>query len=475
MSLLDKLVEERAVKFDELRDMPKLLEADGRDDFTEDEQSKFDGLEADVRKLDERIKRLQAIDDLEGLARSGVNRRSLPEDPIADPIQRSEPKAKKAVIEIPSNVRRKSGMLAFTRDRFPNDNQERAYRFGQAVLASVGNQRSIKWLRDHGIEFRGFNDAEKRVHSEGINWQGGYFVFDEIDNDMLILRESFGVARQFLRTVSMSSDVRTRTKWSSGLTAYYVGETDAITESTTATKAVKLVAAKIGAIATVTSELNEDAVIDIGDFVANEMAYAFASAEDAAAFYGDGTSTYGGFQGVVPAITNTGTACIHTQTTAGNPETALTLGDFGLTLAKLPAYAMTPNLRWVMSSQFFWGAVARLIYASGGVTTQELAGTLQPSLMGIPVLFSQKFPTAYNVAAGDQVVCIVGDGNQTGDFGDRRGIQISMSDSATIGSTNVFASDEMAVRGTARFAVNIHSVGDSSTPEAVAALKTDVA
>jgi hypothetical protein len=46
------------------------------------------------------------------------------------------------------------------------------------------------------------------------------------------------------------------------------------------------------------TELAEDAVISIADDLAQEMGYAFAVAEDAAGWTGDGTSTYGGIRGV---------------------------------------------------------------------------------------------------------------------------------------------------------------------------------
>ena len=46
------------------------------------------------------------------------------------------------------------------------------------------------------------------------------------------------------------------------------------------------------------TELAEDAAINVADDLAREMAYAFATAEDAAGWNGDGTSTYGGIMGM---------------------------------------------------------------------------------------------------------------------------------------------------------------------------------
>ena len=52
------------------------------------------------------------------------------------------------------------------------------------------------------------------------------------------------------------------------------------------------------------NELNEDAVLNIGDDLAGEIAYAFALKEDQCGFLGDGTSTYGGIVGVTTALRN---------------------------------------------------------------------------------------------------------------------------------------------------------------------------
>jgi HK97 family phage major capsid protein len=46
------------------------------------------------------------------------------------------------------------------------------------------------------------------------------------------------------------------------------------------------------------TEIAEDAVIAIADWLVGEIAYAFASKEDDCGFNGDGTSTYGGMRGI---------------------------------------------------------------------------------------------------------------------------------------------------------------------------------
>jgi HK97 family phage major capsid protein len=52
------------------------------------------------------------------------------------------------------------------------------------------------------------------------------------------------------------------------------------------------------------SELDEDAAVSIGDILVGEMAYAFANSEDTAGFSGDGTSTYHGVVGLRTIFNN---------------------------------------------------------------------------------------------------------------------------------------------------------------------------
>ncbi len=67
---------------------------------------------------------------------------------------------------------------------------------------------------------------------------------------------------------------------------------------------MRLTAKKLMVLTKYSNELNEDAVLNIGDDLAGEIAYAFALKEDQCGFLGDGTSTYGGITGVTTALLN---------------------------------------------------------------------------------------------------------------------------------------------------------------------------
>jgi HK97 family phage major capsid protein len=82
-----------------------------------------------------------------------------------------------------------------------------------------------------------------------------------------------------------------------GLTASFTGENTALTESQVSWDNINLTAKKLGVLTRMSTEIEQDAVVAIADWLVGEIAYAFAAKEDDCGFNGDGTSTYGGMRG----------------------------------------------------------------------------------------------------------------------------------------------------------------------------------
>jgi HK97 family phage major capsid protein len=235
-----------------------------------------------------------------------------------------------------------------------------------------------------------------------------------------------------------------------------VGENTAITESTKSWDRVSLTAKKLAVLTKISSELNEDSVIDLGNDLAQEISYAFAEKEDQCGFNGDGTSTYGGIVGVRAAFLNLSATRANIAglvVGTGNAYSELTLADFEAVVGRLPQYADTPNARWFCHRSFYWNVMIKLMLASGGVTEAEVSrqGRMVPFL-GYPVVFSQIMPS---VEANDQVCAVFGDLAKAADFGDRRQTTLATSEHLN------FAEDEIAIRGTERFDINVHDVGNA--------------
>ena len=65
---------------------------------------------------------------------------------------------------------------------------------------------------------------------------------------------------------------------------------------------------------------------------------------------------------------------------------------------------------------------------------------------------------------------LLGDLKLASKLGDRRQVSIAMSNAAYVGSTSMFETDQVAIRGTERFAINAHDVGSSSAAGPVVGL-----
>jgi HK97 family phage major capsid protein len=122
-------------------------------------------------------------------------------------------------------------------------------------------------------------------------------VPEEMMNEIIVLRETYGVFRKECRVVPMGRDTLNWPRRTGGLTAYFMARRRRITESSASFDNVNLTAKKLGALTKLSTEIAEDAVINIADYIVDEIAYAFASKEDDCGFNGDGTSTYGGMTG----------------------------------------------------------------------------------------------------------------------------------------------------------------------------------
>lgn len=457
MPTLKELQDLRVSKYAESKKLLEAAETANRD-MTDEEKSSFDSYADEIESLDGRISRVQRAEKFSAPA----GRKTDPPAPMS-----ATGDNKRTVFATP---RRHNGLKNFTRARFGDDHDKRAYRAGMYYLACMGHGGAAKYCRDQGLPLvvdSAKDDGEYFLHQENINTTGGYLVPDEIDRDLVDLREQYGIFRQYSRVKPMTTDHSTRNRRTGGLTAYFVGEGSAGTESTKAWDQVTLTPKKIMVLSTVTSELNEDSIVAMGDDLSGEIAYAFANKEDECGFNGDGTATtYGGIVGVRNKLLNlsaTRADIAGLFVGTGNLWSELVLADFHAVIGKLPQYADTPNAKWFVHKTFWATVMEKLMAAAGGNTTMILQDRPVHAFLGYEVVVSQVMP---KVEGDDQVCALLGDLRLAADFGDRRSTTISFSEHATIGSLNTFAADCMAVRGTERFDINVHDVGNQSATAA---------
>ena len=373
---------------------------------------------------------------------------------------------------VPAGVKRYSSLKHFAGPHA----DERAYRFGMFCLGVYGKRQGIEFCLKQGIPLIGaggdaLSDVQTKTQRENLNTSSGFLVPDEFQNDLIDLRERFGVFRQNAKVVPMASDTRSDPRRVNGVTAYFVGEGAAATLSDKSWDRVRLTAKKLMVLTKYSNELNEDAVLNIGDDLAGEIAYAFALKEDQCGFIGDGSANYGGIVGAANRLlavdpTNTNNPAnvmglvVASGTGYANNYNSIVLSDFNKLVAALPEFADVPGETKWYCSKLFWGSVMqRLATAAGGNRVAEIEDTpLRKSFLGYDVVISQVLP---KVSAVNQVACLFGNLRLAARLGDRRQTTIQMSEHAL----NAFEQDEVVIRGTERFDIVVHDVGDP-TPAA---------
>lgn len=336
----------------------------------------------------------------------------------------------------------------------------KAYRFAHFAAATLLNHEpSQKYCEEHGITLKTEQGVQVKTMKESVNTAGGFLVPEEFDNELIDLREEYGSFRKNARVVPMLRDTKNRNKRESGLTAYFANEAGAATESEKGWSQVSLTAQKLITLTRLSAELYEDAMVSLGDDLAEEIAYAFALKEDQCGFTGTGTSTYGGIIGLEAkflALSGTIANIAGVVVASGNLFSEFTMADFTTMVGKLPQYA-DGRAKWYASRFFKATVMDRLSLAVGGVTAGEVEGKRGAVFLGYPVEVVQVMP---KTDANSQIACYFGDLRRASDFGDRRQTTIAISEQ------RYFDTDEIGIKGTERFDINNHSLGNADATAA---------
>ena len=344
---------------------------------------------------------------------------------------------------------------------FPGSGPEveaRYQRAGQWLLAAIYNsERAASWCKSNGV-------ALTKAQSEGIGSAGGFTVPTELSNAILDIRDQYGAFRRTARLVPMASDNTVIARHTGGgITTAFFAENTAVTASTVSMDSIGLTAKKLSSVVLISSELEDDAAVDIVDFVANEIGLAFALKEDDCAFNGDGTSTYGTMRGLAPIVLDG----FHTKakvTAASGHNTFLTLDatDLGNLLVAVRASAI-PNAAWFCSQTCFASTFVRLSAGSGYLDNRNVNGIDTPYYQGFPVILTQKLPLVTTTLAGS-VMLAFGDMYAGGVLGQRRGITIARSEHPHLDT------DQITILATERFHTVVHDLGDTASFGSLAAL-----
>lgn len=413
--------------------------------------------------LDERSTE-PTVDDFKAFARKAL-KVETPKPPVIDPAEQARQQGGAA----PAYVVPRYGRIRNFSGANENEKAEKAFRFANWFIAGpmqrkLANSRLLdtatRFCNDYGLT---------RTINESVNGDGGFLVPEEFGNDLIDLRERYGVLRRYAKIVPMSGDRRTDPSISGFVPTYFPEEEGEITAGDLDFGQVGLTARKLAALVPVSNEWNDDAVVNSGDLVAGEIGKAFAYKEDLCGFVGTGTSTYGRIIGItekLKGVDGTIGNIQGLQVGSGNAYSELALIDFEGVVARLPEVADSENAKWFVSRKFYFNVMAKLAYAAGGNAASDIVNGLPRRFLGYEVVFTQVMPST---EANSQVCAVLGDLSLGVNMGSRHDTRIAVSEHSR------FKYDMLEVRGTERFDVNPHGVGDTTNPGPLVGLITAAA
>ena len=383
-----------------------------------------DHVAGEVHKIDEAIARQEAVETrMAELAK--VRARS------------QEPANLSISVKDPLNRQRHGALKGYA-------NREEAFRAGCWFAATIlGHAKAEQYCREIGIQ----------QALAGNSGGGGFLVPEEMERAIIRLVETYGVFRQNCRVVPMTSDTLAIPRRTGGVTAYYVNEVPSRIGESSPTAGMANLVAKVLAVRTLVSrDLLEDAIIDVVNWITQEIALAFAQAEDTAGFIGDGTSTYGGIVGLKNALL---AGSEHTALAGNISYETLDLADFEAMVGKLPQYAK-PTAKWYISSVGYWASMARLLDAAGGNTMMMLSSGPSLQFLGFPVVISQVMNATLGSQTSTEGLAFFGSLDMAASLGNRRGIETQ------ILRELYAATRQVGIITTQRFDINVHETGTAS-------------
>jgi len=396
--------------------------------LTQEEADKFDAHLRESERLDKEAERQERLEAMETRLAAPKDRKSTPETANGQRIEVVKP-----------DMFRFGSLRAFRSKTAEAD----AYTAGKWLMATImGDATSRQWCRDKGIEMR--------VQTEGVATAGGFVVPDVMERAIIDLREQYGMFRQNARVIPMSSDHSIIPRRTGGVTAYFVGETDAITASDKSWNQVELTAKKLGALTRMSTDLSEDAIINIADDLAQEMAYAFAIKEDACGIDGDGTSTYGGMIGMrTKMVDGNHDGSYVAATTPATTYAQIDNTELIAMIGALPMYARS-GAKWHCSPEAKAGIFDRLSLAAGGNNASDLGAGATAKYAGFEIAEAAGMPSTM---ANGLIALWLGDMSLSSTLGDRRGITLKVS------SERYLEYDQIGIQATERFCIVNHDVG----------------
>ncbi len=325
---------------------------------------------------------------------------------------------------------------------------EDAYKTGMWLKAKSGDAEAKRWCQDHGVEARAMGSTSAN--------SGSATVPDVLSSTVIALLDRYSAFAQNATSVTMPSDVLQFPRRSGGTTAYWIDENTAITASDPTMNQVSLTAKKVTGAVVVASELLQDSIVSIADFIATELGLSLANAVEAAAWSGN-PSNAPAVAGLVTSHTggllasSGATYAASLVTAAGDTPDEVTKANLLAMMAAVPQHSRQ-GAKWFCSPFFFATCMQALDLNQGG--SVGLSQGMGLTFLGSPVVLTDRLPSGADSTGA--VMALYGNMANSSYYGVRQSIEIASSDQVN------FLSDQTVIRAVARVAIAHPNLGTST-------------
>jgi HK97 family phage major capsid protein len=237
----------------------------------------------------------------------------------------------------------------------------------------------------------------------------GYVIPETLSTEIERMVETVGVMRGLAGPIPLGAGTNKFARRLAGAIAYFKTAGAEATESEPEFGQYEMSAETLIALIETALEFEEDSAVNIGDFIATEMAYAIALKEDDAAINGDGSAGYGGITGIL----NSTYVTVKTMEAADDAFTDLDTMDYLTDMESEVWDGALANATFLLHRSI--KALVKKIKDSAGLPIWQPAVGGEPSeILGYPHAVSGKMPALAATAASTKFLAF-------GDF--RRGLK----------------------------------------------------
>lgn len=284
---------------------------------------------------------------------------------------------------------------------------------------------------------------------------GGDLIIPQLADQIIPFIRQKSYMRQFLQSFNMPTETYRFPKLTTGNSVYYVGEAATSPDSLMATGTVELAAKKLMVALAISAELEEDAVLPIVPVIRDDMAKAFALAEEDVFINGDTTHTATATDPASATDANwytndkrlafNGLLKVACGTAVDAGSGALTLAEISTAIQNLDVYGRDKSELLLVVSLKEESTLRQLLGINLAVNQLGLTGTALPGeigkVWGVPVVATNLLRTS---STGTTQAMIMN--RNAAIIGDRRVFTIKSSDEVLIKSDQllIVASERLA-------------------------------